>query len=185
MRCVATGIVLLSCAFAAPATAWSDMPSLLSALGLGGYSYGERPPGFVGHTVHGQSLSLADLRGKVVVLNFWATWCPPCGAEMALLEDLGRNFGVQHLAVVAVNVRESSPLVRGYVETLGLTFFVLVDPKGEIQRLYGVIGLPTTFLIARDGRAVARAIGPRDWAGSRSLRLLRTLVDEPAPPAVP
>ena len=103
---------------------------------------------------------------------------------MALLEDLGRKFGVQHLAVVAVNVRESSPLVRGHVETLGFTFFVLVDPKGEIQRLYGVIGLPTTFLIARDGRAVARAIGPRDWAGSRSLRLLRTLVDEPASPAV-
>jgi len=63
------------------------------AVDLGTYSRGEKPPAFDGHTVHGQALSLGDLRGKVVILNFWATWCPPCGAEMALLEDLHRTFG--------------------------------------------------------------------------------------------
>jgi peroxiredoxin len=185
MKRVVSGIFLLSWALAAPAAARSDMSSLLSALDLGGYSPGEQPPAFVGHTMHGQALSLANLRGKVVVLTFWATWCPPCRGEMALLEDLHRNLGAQRLAVVAVNVLEPSPVVREYVEALGLTFAVLVDPRGEIQRSYGVVGLPTTFLIARDGRAVARAIGPRDWAASPSRELFQTLLHEPVPPAAP
>ena len=185
MRRVVSGILLLSYALAAPAAARSDMSSLLSALDLGGYSPGERPPDFVGHSTHGPRVSLADLRGKAVVLTFWAMWCPPCRTELALLEDLHRHLGAQHLAVIAVNVREPSPAVREYVEGLGITFAVLVDPRGEIQRSYGVIGLPTTFLIARDGRAVARAIGPRDWAGSPSRELLQTLLHEPFPPAAP
>ena len=184
MTRVVGGIVLLSWALATPAAARTDVSSLLSALDLGGYSQGEQPPDFVGHTMHGQALSLADLRGKVVVLTFWATWCPPCRTEMALLEDLHNHLG-PHLAVIAVNVLEPSPVVREYVQALGLTFAVLVDPRGEIQRAYGVIGLPTTFLIARDGRAVARAIGPRDWAGSRSHELLRILLHEPVQPAAP
>ncbi len=74
-------------------------------------------------------------------------------------------------------------MVREYAAALGLTFAVLVDPRGEIHRAYGVIGLPTTFLIGRDGRAVARAIGPRDWACPRSRELLLTLLREPASPA--
>jgi peroxiredoxin len=185
MKRVISGIVLLSCALAAPAAARSDMSSLLSALDLGGYAHGERPPDFVGHTTHGLGLSLADVRGKVVVLTFWATWCLPCRTELALLEDLHRYLGAQHLAVIAVNAREPSPVIREYVEVLGLTFTVLVDPRGEIQRSYGVIGLPTTFLIARDGRAVARAIGPRDWAGSPSRALLQALLHEPVSPGAP
>jgi thiol-disulfide isomerase/thioredoxin len=181
MKRLTAGIVLLSCALVAPTTARADISKLLSALDLGTYSRGEKPPAFDGHTVHGQALSLGDLRGKVVILNFWATWCPPCGAEMALLEDLHRTLGPQDVAVVAVNVREQLPLIREYVEARRLTFVVVVDSRGAIQRSYGVIGLPTTFLIARDGRAVARAIGPRDWAGPQSLELLRTLLREPAP----
>ena len=185
MKGGATGILLLSYALAAPAAARSDVSPFLSALDLGGYARDEQAPHFVGHTMHGQAVSLADQRGKVVILTFWATWCPPCGPELTLFEDLHRKLGAEHLAVVAVNVREPSPLVREYVGTLGLTFTVLVDPKGEIQRSYGVIGLPTTFLIGRDGRAVARAIGPRDWTASRSRELFRTLLREPVPRAVP
>jgi thiol-disulfide isomerase/thioredoxin len=116
MKRVAAGIVLLSCAFVAPITAWADIAELLSALDLGTYSRGEKPPAFDGHTVHGEALSLGDLRGKVVILNFWATWCPPCGAEMALLEDLHRTFGPRDVAVVAVNVREQLPVIHEYVE---------------------------------------------------------------------
>lgn len=174
--------LLLAAAIAAPAAARADLASLLSGLDLGGYSPGERPPDFVSHTTQGSALSLAELRGKVVVLTFWATWCPPCRTELAVLEALHREFGPQHLAVLAVNAREPSPAVREYVETLGLTFAVLVDPRGEIQRSYGVVGLPTTFVIARDGRAVARAIGSRDWASSHSRQLMLTLLREPLPP---
>ena len=171
-------LFLLVHALAGPAVAGTELPTLLSALELGGYAAGELPPPFVGRTAHGAALSLRELRGKVVIVTFWATWCPPCRAELALLEDLSRELG-EEFAVVAVNVRESSPVVREYAAALGLTFAVLVDPHGEIQRSYGVIGLPTTFLIGRDGRAVARAIGPRDWAGTRSRELLTLLRDEP------
>jgi peroxiredoxin len=178
-----TGFVLLAWALAMSTAARADVSSLLAALDLGGYSPGERPPDFVGHTAHGSRVSLAALRGKVVILTFWATWCPPCRPELAMLEGLQRELGAQELAVVAVNTREASPLVREYVETLGLTYSVLVDPRGELQNAYGVLGLPTTFVIARDGRAVARAIGPRDWAGARSRELLQALLREAASPA--
>jgi peroxiredoxin len=178
-----TGVVLLAWALAMSTAARADVSSLLAALDLGGYGPGERPPDFVGHTAHGSRVSLAALRGKVVILTFWATWCPPCRPELAMLEGLQRDLGAQELAVVAVNTREAAPLVREYVETLGLTYTVLVDPRGELQHAYGVLGLPTTFVIARDGRAVARAIGPRDWAGARSRELLQALLGEAASPA--
>jgi peroxiredoxin len=178
-----------------PSTAWEGRPpdravpanpsSLLSALDLGGYARDERPPDFVGLTTHGSPLTLAELHGKVVLLTFWATWCPPCGPELKGLESLHRELGVQHLAIVAVNASESMPVVREYSRALGLTFAVLVDPRGNIQRAYGVLGLPTTFVIARDGRAVARAIGARDWAGARFRELLLALLYEPALPRVP
>jgi peroxiredoxin len=183
MRFVVRGIVLLSLALGTPTAARSEVSSLLSALNLGGYAFDEHAPDFVGHTIHGPRLSLGDVRGKVVVLTFWATWCPPCRADLVLLEDLYRRLGVEHLAVIAVNVQESSAVVQKYIDALGLTFAVLVDPRGEIQRSYGVIGLPTTFLIARDGRAVARAIGPRDWVSLPSRELLQALLSEAVPPA--
>ena len=102
-----------------------------------------------------------------------------------MLESLHRELGVQHLAIVAVNASESMPVVREYTRARGLTFAVLDDPRGDIQRAYGVLGLPTTFVIARDGRAVARAIGARDWAGARFRELLLGLLYESALPRAP
>ncbi len=186
MKRAAGGALLLAQAFAAPVDAVSaDLSSLLSALDLGGYARNERPPDFVGLTPAGPGLALADLHGQVVLLTFWATWCPPCGPELEALESLHRELGAQRLAIVAVNASEPVSIVRDYASARGLTFAVLVDPRGDIQRAYGVLGLPTTFVIARDGRAVARAIGARDWAGARSRELLRELLQEPALPRAP
>ena len=186
MKRVVGGVLLLMQALALPVDAVAaNLSSLLSALDLGGYARDERPPDFVGLTTHGPALTLADLHGKVVLLTFWATWCPPCGPELKVLESLHRELGVQHLAIVAVNASESMPVVREYARARGLTFAVLVDPRGDIQRAYGVLGLPTTFVIARDGRAVARAIGARDWAGARFRELLLELLHEPALPRAP
>jgi peroxiredoxin len=180
------GVFLLVQALAVPVDAdASHLSALLPALDLGGYARDERPPDFVGLTATGPALSLAELHGKVVLLTFWATWCPPCGPELEVLESLHRELGVQRLAIVAVNASESMPVVLEYARARGLTFPVLVDPRGDIQRAYGVLGLPTTFVIARDGRAVARAIGARDWGGNRFRELLQELLHEPALPRAP
>jgi thiol-disulfide isomerase/thioredoxin len=129
--------------------------------------------------VDGSPLSLDSLRGRVVLLNFWASWCLECRAELPVLERLHRDYGSRGLSVVAVNFREEREAVRRYARELGLTMPLVLDSAGDIRQSYGVIGLPTSFLIGRDGRAVARAIGPREWTGPEARALIESLLGEP------
>ena len=184
-RAVGAALLLAHVLAAAPAAASAELPSLLSALELGGHRPDERPPAFTGRTPDGTTLALDDLRGRVVLLTFWASWCEPCRTELPVFETLHREIGSGGLAVVAINARERVPTIREYTRALNLTFPVVLDVRGEIQRRYGVVGLPTTFLVARDGRAVARAIGPRDWAAPRFRELVLTLLREPRASTAP
>jgi peroxiredoxin len=160
-------------------------PGLLEALNLAGYPPGEKPPEFSGRTPEGQTVSLAGLRGKVVLLNFWATWCLECRPEMPVFEQLHRDFAGKGLTILGINVREETSAISGYAKELGLTFPLVLDPRGEITLSYGVIGLPTTFLIGRDGRAVARAIGSREWGAAPGRALIQALLAEPTIPGRP
>ena len=139
-------------------------------------------PAFSGRALDARALSLADLRGQVVVLNFWATWCLDCRPEMPMLERLHRRFGPEGVAVVGINAREEREVVRRYAAELGLSFPLVLDTNGAINTTFGVIGLPTTFVVGRDGRAVALAIGPREWGGEPAAAMIRTLLAE-RPPA--
>ena len=152
---------------------------LLNALNASGYPSAMQPPEFSGFTVEGQRVSLDSLQGKVVILNFWATWCLECRPEMPMFERLHREFGAQGLSVVGINAREGATAVRVYAKELGLTFPLILDPRGTINAAYGVIGLPTTFLIGRDGRPVALVIGPREWNGEPARALIQALLAEP------
>ena len=172
-------LIVLGIPLGPPALSAAPAPDLLKALDLAGYSPGEKPPEFSARTLEGRTVSLAGLRGRVVLLNFWATWCLPCKEEMPVFEQLHREFAAQGLTVLGVNVREETPAIRGYAKELGLTFPLVPDPKGKVQVMYGVIGLPTTFLIGRDGRAVARAIGGREWGSAPARSLLQALLAEP------
>ena len=98
---------------------------------------------------------------------------------MSLFERLHRDFAAQGLTVLGINFREEPHRIQQYAEELGLTFALVLDSQGEFSRLYGVIGLPTTFLVARDGRPVALAIGPRAWGGAEARALIETLLAEP------
>ncbi len=131
MRCV-TPSVLLSCAFSAATTTWSDISALLSALELGGHPMASDLPTSSGSLCTDNRYRCGPSRESRVP-QLLGTWCPPCGAEMTLLQELSRNFGVQHLAVVAVNIRESSPLIRVHVDTLGITFFVSSTLKARFS----------------------------------------------------
>jgi len=160
----------------------SDLPSLMEQLRLVRYRSGTKPADFRGPTLDTRPVSLAALRGKVVLVNFWATWCVECRPELPVLERLHRELGSRGLAVVGVNARERRETIAHYVREIGLSFPVVLDPDGAIAAQYGVIGLPATFLIDRDGRAVAFAIGPREWGGGHARALLAALLTEPRPP---
>jgi peroxiredoxin len=152
---------------------------LLKALNASGYPSAMQPPEFSGFTVDGQTVSLDSLQGKVILVNFWATWCLECRPEMPMFERLHREFGAQGLSVVGINAREGAAAVRAYAKEFGLTFSLILDPKGTMNAAYGVIGLPTTFLIGRDGRSIALAIGPREWNREPARALIQALLAEP------
>ncbi len=152
------------------------VPAQLARLGLHRSPGGMLPPEFSLRTLEGQTVSLTALRGQVVLLNFWATWCLDCRQELPALESLHRRFGPRGLAVVGINTREGPIAVRGYVRDLVLTFPLPLDSDGTITRAYGWIGLPTTFLVARDGRSAALAVGARDWASAAAVEIVEALL---------
>jgi cytochrome c biogenesis protein CcmG/thiol:disulfide interchange protein DsbE len=173
---------LIVVALWSPANA--DEPSvtaLLKRLDLVEYRAGTKAPNFTAPILDARPLSLTDLRGKVVIVNFWASWCLECRPEMPALESLHRELASRGLAIVGINAREDSRTVARYAEELRLTFPLVVDPAGKINNLYGVIGLPTTFVVGRDGRAVAFGVGSRDWQSRPARALLEALLAEPAP----
>jgi peroxiredoxin len=176
----ACAIVALLTALNAVAAEPPALAELLKTLNLSGYPSLMHPPDFSGFTADAQKVSLAGLSGRVVLLNFWAAWCLECRSEMPAFERLHREFSAQGLAVVGINAREGTATIREYAKELGLTFPLMLDPKGTINTTYGVIGLPTTFLIGRDGRPVALAVGPREWASKPARAIIQALLAEPA-----
>ncbi|MCM3715472.1 thiol-disulfide oxidoreductase ResA [Alkalihalobacillus oceani] len=118
---------------------------------------GDQAPNFVLTDLEGNEVELNDYRGKGVFLNFWGTYCPPCEREMPYMENqyaIYKDLGVE---ILAVNVREGELPVRQFVERYGLSFPIPMDPKGEVVQLYGVIPLPTTYLINSEG-AITKVI---------------------------
>lgn len=112
----------------------------------------------------GRSVSLGEFRGRVVLLNFWATWCVPCREEIPAMQTLARDLGPRGLVVLAVNYEEDPETVRAFVRDTALSLPVLLDRDGAVARRYRVAGLPTSFVIDRRGSVVGSVIGFRDWA---------------------
>ena len=179
-RAVGGGLLALA-AWGAAGAEPPALAALLKPLDLVAYPKGAIPPDFTARGLDDRQLSLADLRGKIVIVNFWATWCLECRSEMPVLERLHRELGARGLAVIGINTRETPATVRRYTDDLGLSFRFVLDLDGKINALYGVIGLPTTFLIGRDGRAVALAVGPRDGESPRARAIIEAMLAEPAP----
>jgi thiol-disulfide isomerase/thioredoxin len=136
-------------------------------------------------TLDGRMIRLVDLRGKVVLLNFWATWCPPCRAEMPAMEQVYRDLAPRGFVVVAVDYREGKALVEPFVKELGLTFPIALDTAGTVtDELFPNVGrLPTSYLIDRRGRMIARKVGFLEWDGAAARALFETLLAEPAAPS--
>ena len=125
-----------------------------------------------------RTLSLRDLRGKVVVVNFWASWCEPCRDEMPSLERLRAKLGDRRLEVVAVNYGESRARVEEFARRHGLTIPMLLDPDKSTADRWRARGLPMTFIVDARGRVRYWLFGENDWTGAATLRTLEALLAE-------
>jgi cytochrome c biogenesis protein CcmG/thiol:disulfide interchange protein DsbE len=166
--------------------------ALVLTIGTGAYvmrdelfpvGVGSRAPGFTARTVDGSDRvrTLEDYRGKVIVLNVWGTFCPPCIKEMPSFERLQREIADTNLAIVAVSIDNAvdGDSVFRFARGLGVTFDILLDSLGAIDRDYQVTGYPETFVIARDGTIRKKWIGAADWSSASNIALVRGLLSAP------
>ena len=148
---------------------------------------GSDAPGFSAATLDAtpDMKTLTDYRGKVVLLNIWATWCEPCRTEMPSIEALHREFGPRGLSVVAVSIDEAGQeqAIRDFVREYGLTFEVLHDASGSIQRIYQTTGVPETLVIGKDGVIRKKILGATEWNSAGNRALVAQLLGVAAPAA--
>lgn len=141
---------------------------------------GYQAPNFKLKDLDGREYHLADLHGKVVFLNVWATWCPPCRDEMPSMEQLHRQLSGQDFVMLAVSEDANGrDAVAPFVRELGLTFPVLLDPEGVIPKRYGVTGYPETFIIDRSGAVVQHLKGPENWSSEQVQDYFARLLAQP------
>ncbi len=122
----------------------------------------------------GGTKTLKDFAGKVVLLNIWATWCVPCREEMPALDKLEAKLGGKDFAVVAVNIDKGGPdKAAAFLQETGVTHLPLyTDPDGKLFATLKAVGMPTTLIIDREGREIARLVGPADWASPEALAVI-------------
>jgi peroxiredoxin len=131
---------------------------------------GEKAPNFSLPVLGGDSVQLSDCRGRVVFLNIWASWCPPCREEMPSLEALYIRLKDRPFQMLAVSIDQGGEEVVGpFMSRLGFSLPVLLDPKGITYKLYGLTGVPETFILDKNGVILQKIIGPQDWMNTQWL----------------
>jgi peroxiredoxin len=141
---------------------------------------GPQAPNFTLPGLDGRMVSLSDYRGKVVLLNIWATWCPPCVAETPSLDRLYKMFKDEDFELLAVSVDEGGKkVVEDFMKKKNLSFPVLLDPQGYISGLYRTTGVPESFIIRKDGTIDNKIQGAIDWTGPKAIEYFNKLIQEP------
>lgn len=133
-------------------------------------------PDFTLRDVDGRTHKLSSLRGKVVLINFWATWCPPCRAEMPSMQRAWQKLRAENFAMLAVNVGEDEDMVFGFTTPEPLEFPLLLDRDSTVVKAWPVRALPTTFIVDPEGRIAFRAIGGREWDHPELIKKIRALM---------
>lgn len=138
---------------------------------------GYTAPGFTVRNLKGNLDSLANYKGQVVLLNLWATWCGPCRIEMPALENLYRRFRSEGMTILAVSLDVGNDQgVKDFVEEYKLSFPVLIDSDGDVERLYPSFTIPSTFVIDRRGRVVFKVDGAKNWESEETFRAVEYLL---------
>jgi peroxiredoxin len=139
---------------------------------------GSEAPDFEAPALDGRTpVRLADHRGRIVLLNFWATWCKPCEDEMPAMERLYEQLHPAGFELLAVSVDKEAPEVAAFRDRLDLTFPILLDPAEEVSRRYQTAGYPESLLIDRDGLVIERYVGPRAWDDPAYVERIRSLLE--------
>lgn len=119
--------------------------------------------------------TLADYKGKPLIVNFWATWCPPCRAEMPSMERAWQKIESEGIAMIGINVGETFDQVFGFTADIDVSFPLLLDTDGQVTNTWPIQGLPTTYILNPDGEMVYRMIGSREWDDETLLDAVRDL----------
>jgi peroxiredoxin len=141
---------------------------------------GLKVPDFTFPDINGKVVSLSNHRGKVVLVNVWATWCPPCRQEMPSMQSLYEKFKGEDFEILAVSIdSEGREAVAPFMRKMNLTFPALLDPGETIRPLYGVTGVPESFIIDKQGILVEKIIGPINWATPEVFLFFKDLLQKP------
>ena len=132
-------------------------------------------PGFTLVDMDGEIFSLSDYKGRTVIINFWATWCPPCREELPSMNRAWQKLKDKNIAMIAVNVGEDEDTIFSFMGDYPIDFQVLLDQSGEVINQWPIKGLPTTFVIDPKGRLYYRAIGGREWDSDSLLHMITAI----------
>jgi peroxiredoxin len=171
--CIFVSLFLLGLRFSVEA----GEDDLLLKIGIKPIKGGKKAPDFCLKNLNGKNVEFKNFRGKVIFLNFWATWCGPCKEEMSSMEALYQDFKKKDFTFLSISVDyEGLKPVKEYIEKNKYTFPVLIDPKCGVLDLYEVKGIPTTFIIDKNGRMIGKSIGPKNWKSQEIISLLNLLI---------
>lgn len=159
--------------------ALSQERSLYSKIGIHTVKDNIKAPDFLLAGLNVKTVQLSALKGNVILLNFWATWCGPCRDEMPSMEALYQHYREKDFILLAVSVDDGSPEpTRKFIQNNRYRFPVLLDPAGKTLDLFEINKIPATLIIDKKGRITGRAIGPRDWSRPEVFSLIDQMLDE-------
>ena len=125
----------------------------------------------------GQETKISDFSGKIIFLNFWATWCVPCRKEMPSMERLYQKFKGKDFEIIGINLEEPAEFVKEFFEEYKLTFISLLDSSGDVRKRFGIRAIPVTFILDKNQRIIGKAIGEKEWDIKESIALFEFLVN--------
>ena len=170
-----TLILLIGSVYSSPAVTIEEN---LASLKITRPTFPSQTPALILRSIDGKQVNLGNLQGKIVMLNFWATWCGPCKEEMPALDRLQKHYSTDQFVILAVTADSQLKAIQAFWDILGLSLRVLLDEAQTLSQQLMIRGLPTTIIIGKDGILLGRAMGPREWDSQEAISLIHNLIKQ-------
>jgi len=154
----------------------ASLQEQLSENGFGVFEEPAEPPEFTLETPDGEERSLESFRGRLVLLNFWASWCGPCGVEKPSMVNLYSKLKDEGLTIIGINLQENASTAKSFMDKHDITYPVLLDKSGNVAGKYGVRGIPTTYIIDQSGKALGGVSGALEWDSEQLVSLFKDML---------